>query len=96
MGHLPTRSTLDFESNDPDVTVTKVHFPDDPPIQIHQLRVKNCIISFPCGYYWYGKKRSRPGRPPKWVEKLMNQPPSTPGNKSNEVMNTLEESEKVK
>ena len=26
----------------------------------------------------------------------MNQPPSTPGNKSNEVMNTLEESEKGK
>ena len=60
--------------------------PDDPPLQIHQLRVKDCPISFPCGYYWYSKKRSRPGWPPKWVEKLMNQPPSIPGNKSNETV----------
>ena len=62
--------------NDPDVTVTKVYFPDDPPLQVHQLRVKNCPMSFPCGYYWYGSKRPRPGRPPKWVEKFMNQPPA--------------------
>ena len=77
-------------------TVTKVYFPDDPPIQIHQLRAKNCPISFPCGYYWYGKKRFLPGRPPKWVEKLMKQPPSIPGSKSNEAMNTQKEHERGK
>ena len=53
-----------------DVTVVKVYFPDDPPLQVHQMRVKNCPLSFPCTYYWYGNKRSKPGRPPKWVENL--------------------------
>ena len=60
--------------DDPDVTVVKVYFPDDPPLQVHQLRVKSCPMSFPCAYYWYGNKRSKPGRPPKWVENFMKQP----------------------
>jgi len=63
--------------DDPDVTVTKVYFPDEPPSQVHQIRVKNCTVSFPCGYYGYRNKRSRPGRPPRWVEKLVNQSPAT-------------------
>ena len=44
--------------DDSDVTVSKVYFPDDPLLQVHQLRVKECPISFPYGYYWYRKKRS--------------------------------------
>lgn len=26
---------------------------------------------FLAGLYWYGNRRARPGRPPKWVEKLL-------------------------
>ena len=30
-----------------------------------------CPPDFPAGFYWYGEKRSGPGRPPKWVSKLL-------------------------
>ena len=55
--------------DDPDLTVTKIYFPDDPSIQIHQSRVQPCPPSLPTGFYWYGSKRSKPGRPPKQVLK---------------------------
>ena len=42
--------------DDPDVIVTKVYFPDHPLMQVHQLGIKNCPISLPCGYYFYDKK----------------------------------------
>jgi len=59
----PLRGPFCIISRDnPDVTVVKVYFPDDPPLQVHQLRVKSCPMSFPCAYYWYGNKRSKPGR----------------------------------
>ena len=61
--------------DDPGPTVAKVYFPDHPPMQVHQLRIKNCPISLPCGYYFYGKKQSRPGWPPKWIKKLLDGPP---------------------
>ena len=48
--------------DDPDITVTKNYFPDDPSIQIYQSRVQHCP-SFPTEFYWYGTKRSKPGRP---------------------------------
>ena len=35
--------------NDPDVTVAKVYFPQDGPIQVHQLRVTPCPAEFPAG-----------------------------------------------
>ena len=52
---------------DPDVSVAKIHFPQDGAIHVHQSRVKFCPPGFPGGFYWYGGKRSKPGRPPKWV-----------------------------
>ena len=64
-----------ISKDDPDVTVTRVYFPDHPPLQVHQLSIKSCPVSLPCGYYFYGKKRSRPRRPPKWIEKLLSGPP---------------------
>ena len=82
--------------DDPDVTVTKVYFPDDPPLKIHQLRIKNCPVSFPCGYYWYGSKRRRPGRPPKWVEKLMNQPPAIVEPNSSDIVHTPKDKQRKK
>ena len=55
----------------PDVTVVKVYRPQDGRIQIHQTRVTPCPPAFPAGYFWYGDKRPRPGRPPKWVDELL-------------------------
>ena len=57
--------------DDPDVTVTKIYFPDDPSIQIHQSRVQHCPPSLPSGFYWYGTKRSKPGRPLKKILKQL-------------------------
>ena len=30
-----------------------------------------CPFNFPASYYWNGKKRTSPGRPPKWVKQLL-------------------------
>ena len=57
--------------DDPDITVAKVNFHQHGKIQIHQSRVQRCPLSFPEGCHWYGCKRPDPGRPPKWVEKLL-------------------------
>ena len=57
--------------NDPDVTVTKVYYPQEGSIQIHQERVCFCPPEFPAGYFWYGKRRHVVGRPPKWVQALL-------------------------
>jgi hypothetical protein len=59
------------ERRDPDVTVVKVYAPQDGHIQIHQDRVTPCPPELPSGFFWYGDKRSKLGRPPKWVDKLL-------------------------
>ena len=53
------------------ITTTRVYFPDEKSIKIHQSRMQMCPFNFPAGYYWYGKKRTTPGFPPKWVEQLL-------------------------
>ena len=55
---------------EPDVTVSKVYFPQDPAMRVHLSRVTPCPSGFPPGFYWYGSKRRSPGRPPKWVRLL--------------------------
>lgn len=57
--------------DDPDVTVAKIYFPDDPLIQIHQSWVQHCPPSLTLGFYWYGTKRSKPGQPPKQILKQL-------------------------
>ena len=52
------------------MTLAKAYFPDNPPLQIHQLRVMSFSMSFPCAYYLCGNKRSKPA---KWVENFMSQ-----------------------
>ena len=47
--------------------MTKIYFPEDQQIQVHQSRIQHCPPSLPVGFYWYGNKRTRPGRPPKHV-----------------------------
>ena len=49
-----------------------MYSPQDKPIQVHLSRVTPCPSEFPPGYYWYGTRRHSPGRPPKWVQKLLN------------------------
>ena len=48
-----------------------MYFPLEDPIQVHQTRVKPCPQGFTAGFYWYGTKRKGPGRPPKWVERVL-------------------------
>lgn len=57
--------------DDPDVSVSKVYFPQEGSIQVHQSRVCPCPPEFPAGYFWYGPKRHSPGRPPKWTQSLL-------------------------
>ena len=60
-----------IEKRDPDITLCKVYFPEEKSIQVHQTRIQPCPMNFPAGYYWYGSRRVGPGRPPKWVDRLM-------------------------
>ena len=74
-----------IERNDPDVTVVKVYAPQDGQIQVHQMRVAPCPPELPAGFFWYGSRRSTPGRPPKWVDQLLDgelfaEPESATGN----------------
>ena len=54
-----------------DVSVSKVYYPYNGGIQVHQSCIKLCPPNFPAGFYWYGGKRRGPGRPPKWVEQFL-------------------------
>ena len=56
--------------DDTGVTAAKVYFPQDGTIRVHQSRVTSCPEAFPAGYFWYGNRRRRPGRPPRWLEAL--------------------------
>ena len=56
---------------EPDVCITKIYFPQDTEIRVHQPRVKSCPPEFPSRFLWYGGRRSGPGCPPKWVGKLL-------------------------
>ena len=56
---------------DPDLTVVKVYSPQDGQIQIHQNRVAPCPPELPSAFFWYGTRRARPDRPPKWVNQLL-------------------------
>ena len=55
----------------PDVTVVKMYYPEEGQIQIHQSRVCHCPSGFSPGYFWYGNKRHSVGRPPKWIQRLI-------------------------
>ena len=66
--HGPYRIT---SCDGPDITAVKVYFPTDPSIQVHQMRVLKCSPTFPTDFYWYRRKRSKPGRPPKHVQKQL-------------------------
>lgn len=66
--HGPYRVT---RRDDPDITVVKVHFPEDGVIQVHQSRVCPCPPQLPAGFYWYGGRKKSPGRLPQWLDRLL-------------------------
>ena len=53
------------------VTAVKVYSPQDGTISVHASRVTRCPPAFPAGSYWYGGQWSGPGRPPQWVDQLV-------------------------
>ena len=59
------------DKSEPDITAVKVYAPQDGQIKVHQSRVVHCPCELPAGFYWYGGRRSSPGRPPRWVDKLL-------------------------
>ena len=61
---------------DPTVVCTKVYFPDHGEMRIHQSRICPCPAEFPAGYFWYGSRRRGPGRPPRWVDRLLSAVPT--------------------
>ena len=50
---------------DTDITATRIYFPEDGSIKVHQGRVTKCPMGFRTGVYWYGDKKQGPGRLPK-------------------------------
>ena len=53
------------------MTVVKVYSPQDGQIQVHQNCVAPCPPELPSGFFWYGTRCARPGRPPKWVNQRL-------------------------
>ena len=47
---------------DPDVIASKIYFPDDPAIQIHQGRVQMCPTSFPGNFWKQANKAINPNK----------------------------------
>ena len=56
---------------DPNLTVIKVYFPEDPALTVHQLRVCVSPDMLPAGFYWYGAKRKSAGRTPAWLQRML-------------------------
>ena len=77
--------------SDPDVTVAKVHFPEDGTIRVHQLRVCPCPPLLPAGFYWYGGNRKSPGRVPQWLQQLLSRPRDVHGQERGQPGPDLEE-----
>ena len=57
---------------DPNLTVKKVYFPEDPSVTVHRLRVCPSPDMLPAGFYWYGAKRRSPSRTPPWLQRMLN------------------------
>ena len=76
--------------NDPDITVVKVFFPDDGPIQVHQTRACLCPEQLPARFYWYGGNRKSAGKVPRWVGRLLSQGDARP-----DASNTIDDQERI-
>ena len=87
--HSPYRVT---QRDDPDITVVKVHFPEEGAIQVHQSRVCSCPSKLPAGFYWYGGQRKSPGRLPPWLAKLLSEEKEVP-DQTEDIVGSIAESE---
>ena len=56
---------------DPNLGVSKVYFPEDAMLLVHQLRVCRSPDMLPPGFYWYGAKRRSSGHTPKWLQRML-------------------------
>ena len=59
------------DKRDPDITVVKVYAPKDEQVQVHQSRVVPCPHELPAGFYWYRNRCDVCGRPPRWVDRML-------------------------
>ena len=71
-----------LQRKDPDITASKVYFPDEGQIQVHQQRVTRCPPELIAGYYWYGSAKHSFGRTLQWVQSLC--APSEPDQNMND------------
>ncbi|KAL5515979.1 hypothetical protein EMCRGX_G001235 [Ephydatia muelleri] len=55
----------------PDVVASKMYFPEEGSIQVHQTRTTPCYPGFPNGFYWYGKKQTSQGHYPQWIDSIV-------------------------
>ena len=53
--------------DEPDVTAQMVYRHQDRSIQVPRPEPCDFLAQWP-GYYWYGRKHSSSGRPPRWVD----------------------------
>ena len=57
---------------DPNLTVSKLYFPEDATLQVHQLRVCPSPAMLPAGFYWYGAKCQSPRcTPNNWLRQML-------------------------
>ena len=61
----------------PDITVTKMYYPEEDSLQVYLSRVQPCPPTFPHGFYWYGGKQYSPGKIPHWVQSLLEETEDT-------------------
>ena len=55
--------------SDTGVVASKVYFPEEECIHVHQTRTSLCPVNFPNGFFWYGRQQSSNSKPyPQWVD----------------------------
>ena len=58
---------------------------------MHEARVAPCPPQFHAGYYLYGNRRAKPGRPPRWIDQLLQGGPDRDlGPKSSSIGSALD------
>ena len=64
------------------MVASKVYFPEEEGIRVHQMHTVQCPLSLPNGFHWYGDKQASPQKYPTWVDELS---PVLPGDAMEEL-----------
>ena len=56
------------QCEEPNIVATRVYFPDNGPINVHQTRTTRCPPEFQNGCYRYGSKQCSSNRCPCWID----------------------------